>query len=118
MRFDKLKKRLSSLEVRSGVQDAQLHFADRSTRVVHMRDPLGCLIATWSKVHARLEGLPEPASPHDQTIALFGRAERVDADDSFLQLLHEETQRLAECELAPGAPDPGACDVNPHEATS
>ena len=35
MRFDKFKKRLSSLEVRSGVQDAQLHFADGSTRVVH-----------------------------------------------------------------------------------
>jgi hypothetical protein len=118
MRFEKLRNRLSSLEVKRGVQDAQLRFADGSTRVVHIRDPLGCLCDVWRKKSAQIRGKPETESPHDKTIALFSRAERVDADDSFLQLLHEEAQKLAEPELVPGAADPGAGELNPDEVTS
>ncbi len=95
MRFDKFKNRLASLEVRRGLQDAKLTFADGSTRSITVRDPLGCLLDTWRRVHARLAGRPMSESRHDKTIALFGRAVRVDADDHFLQLLHEEAQKLA-----------------------
>ena len=70
MRFDKFKKRLSSLEVRSGLQDAQLHLRMEVRAWCTVRDPLGCMIATWNKIQREHDGPAGARKPARQ----YGRA--------------------------------------------
>ena len=97
MRFDTIRRRVQALELKRGVADATLHFADGSSRAVQLRDALGALCQCWTMMHAKLVGEPAPpASPYDEAVALFGAAESIEADprDNLPNLLHQEARKL------------------------
>jgi hypothetical protein len=99
MRFSGLKTRLQKLESLVSSSDVKLTFADGSTRVVAIKDKLGCAIAAWNKISWCVgpgEGIdasdfwtgPAPTSRFDATLDLLGRAVEIEPDNPpFLQIL-------------------------------
>lgn len=94
------KNRLFRMEWKRGSHDIILHFGDGSTKGVHVRDEC----ALWSAAATRIswaigppegredhrdEGGARPVSKFDREIELFGRAERCESDDPFLQSVFE-----------------------------
>jgi hypothetical protein len=100
VKFNNLRNRTEALEKKSGARDTVLHFADGSTRAIRMRDPLAVLLAIWNRVHWQIgpsEGAPSegpmPTSQYDGTIDLLARADGMEGNDSFLELLQGEATK-------------------------
>lgn len=87
MRFESMKRRLSKLEKRSGVRDVLLSFPDGSSRCLKIRDPLSCLLTSWEKEAAELEGRPSEPSKYDPVLHLFQNATAVEGGPLFELIL-------------------------------
>lgn len=97
MQFNSLKTRLLALERKSSAQDIVLIFGDGSTRGVRVRDPLGLVVASFSRIHARATGEPWPTSANDAVLDLMAAAIDVaDGSDPFLSLGQECARKAAE----------------------
>jgi hypothetical protein len=98
MRFSGLKTRLQKLESLVSPSDVKLTFANSSTRVIALKDRIGCAIAAWNRISWCVgpgEGIdasdfwtgPPPASLFDATLDLMGRAVKIEPDRPFFQIL-------------------------------
>jgi hypothetical protein len=99
MRIRDLANRLKKLESLLSPSEVKLTFADGSTRVVAIKDKLGCAIAAWKKISWCIgpgEGIdasdfwtgPAPTSRFDAILDLLGRAVEIEPDNPpFLQIL-------------------------------
>jgi hypothetical protein len=84
-----LEHRLKRLERGSGGSDAVLRFSDGKSIAVNVRDPLGLVLASFRREHARDMGKDIPESRYSRTMNLLSRAVSVSCDpEPLIGLAH------------------------------
>jgi|SRR5579875_1576978 len=85
-----LKRRLNKLERGSGGGDAVLRFSDGTTIAMTVRDPLGLVLASFRRAHARDTGHEVTESPYSRALDLLQKVECVDCPaEPLIKLAHD-----------------------------
>lgn len=108
-RFASLNRRLTELESRGEGRKGVLHFLDGSTSVIHVRNPLGLIIAAMNMIHFFAydrfddppQARPDATLQQIDLVRLIGRAQRISGGlPPVLHGLCQEAVELGQLETA------------------
>ena len=89
MSFERIRKRIEQLERGDRSSDAVLVFENGSRASLRVRDPLGLICEAMRARHAHMEGREPEPNQYSAKLALLGRAESCQTEDSLARLAFE-----------------------------